>query len=127
MSKYFSTYTISNGRTFTSSISTNTYFYISSWNGAPVRACSAILEYPRTGASELGILVALLGSYAGAFGREGLPLGLSPGLGHLAWGVDPVSVQHLQEQVVQRHFVLTLHAAQVLHAFVATERREEEQ
>lgn len=30
-----------------------------------------------------------------------------------------MSVQHLQQQVVQRHFVLALHAVEVLHAFVA--------
>lgn len=29
-----------------------------------------------------------------------------------------VSVQHLQQQVVQRHDVLHLHAVQVVHAFV---------
>lgn len=30
-----------------------------------------------------------------------------------------MSVQHLQQQVVQRHLVLALHAIKVLHAFVA--------
>lgn len=30
-----------------------------------------------------------------------------------------MSVQHLQQQVVQRHFVLALHAVEMLHAFVA--------
>lgn len=33
--------------------------------------------------------------------------------------MEAVSVQHLQQQVVQRHFVLALHAVKVLHAFVA--------
>lgn len=39
------------------------------------------------------------------------------------WPVEAVSVQHLQQQVVQRHFVLALHAVEVLHAFVAAGNR----
>lgn len=30
-----------------------------------------------------------------------------------------MGIKHLQQQVVQRHFVLALYAVQVLHAFVA--------
>ena len=36
-----------------------------------------------------------------------------------------VGVQHLQQQVVQRHHVLHLHAVEVVHALVAAEEREE--
>lgn len=36
-----------------------------------------------------------------------------------------MSVQHLQQQVVQRHLVLALHAIKVLHAFVAAGSRKE--
>lgn len=35
-----------------------------------------------------------------------------------------MSVQHLQQQIIQRHFVLALHAVEMLHAFVAAEKEE---
>lgn len=37
-------------------------------------------------------------------------------------GVQAVGVQHLQQQVVERHHVLALHAVQMLHAFVTAGR-----
>ena len=36
-----------------------------------------------------------------------------------------MSIQHLQQQVVQRHLVLALHAVEMLHAFVAAGRIDE--
>lgn len=47
---------------------------------------------------------------------------MRPRLRRPFWSVDVVSVQHLQQQVVQRHFILALHAVKVLHAFVAAVR-----
>lgn len=35
--------------------------------------------------------------------------------------VHDVSVQHLQEQVIQRNHLLHLHAVQVVHAFVTAD------
>lgn len=70
----------------------------------------------------MGILATSHRPYAGACGGGSGgrgALGLFPSLGHFAWGLEPVTVQHLQEQVVQRHFVLTFYAVKVLHAFVA--------
>jgi len=39
--------------------------------------------------------------------------------GRLDGAVEAVGVQHLQQQVVEGHLVLALHAVQMLHAFVA--------
>lgn len=35
-----------------------------------------------------------------------------------------VGVQHLQEEVVHQHHILPLHAGEVVHAFVATQRSD---
>lgn len=47
-----------------------------------------------------------------------IPVSLGPELRWSDWVVKAVCVQHLQQQVIQRHFVLALHAVEVLHAFV---------
>lgn len=44
------------------------------------------------------------------------------GLGQ-TWAVHYVCIEHLQKQVIQRHYLLHLHAVQVVHTFV-TEARE---
>lgn len=44
-------------------------------------------------------------------------------LARQAGAVHDVGVQHLQQQVVQRHHVLHLHAVEVVHAFVAAQLR----
>lgn len=36
----------------------------------------------------------------------------------VGWGVQAVGIQHLQQQVVEGHHVLALHAVEMLHAFV---------
>lgn len=36
----------------------------------------------------------------------------------VGWGMKAVGIQHLQQQVVEGHHVLTLHVVQMLHAFV---------
>lgn len=51
----------------------------------------------------------------------GLLLG---GLARQTGAVHNVGVQHLQQQVIQRHHVLQLHAVEVVHAFVAAQFKE---
>lgn len=89
------------------------------------------------------VLIGLLGflcgpSAAGSPGFGHVAAGSLPLSGGLCWvdsilrgrlarqagAVHDVSVQHLQQQVVQRHHVLHLHAVQVVHAFVATNAKQ---
>lgn len=54
-------------------------------------------------------------------GGERLSVSVEPRLTRFVRPVEAVSVQHLEQQVVQGHFVLALHAVEMLHAFVAAE------
>lgn len=74
-----------------------------------------------TGTSRGGafIIATTPAAAAGAAGVGRVSVTLGPGLRWFDWAMDALSIQHLQQQVVQRHFVLTLHAVEVLHAFVA--------
>ncbi len=63
------------------------------------------------------VVIVVVADVSGGAGR--LSVSLGPALGCSVWPLDAVSVQHLQQQVVQRHFVLALHAVEMLHAFVA--------
>lgn len=90
------------------------------------------MQHSRTGGGSAGAVVAGLGTRAAASYRTApnavtaalFTVSLAPELGRPFRALDAVGVQHLQQQVVKRHAVLTLHAVQMLHPFVAAERVE---
>lgn len=90
------------------------------------------MQHSRTGGGSAGAVVAGLGTRAAASYRSApnavaaavFTISLAPDIGRPFRALDAVGVQHLQQQVVKRHSVLTLHAVQMLHALVAAERVE---
>ena len=57
---------------------------------------------------------------SGAGGGQLALAGLLWGHAHaIGWGVKAVSIQHLEQQVIEGHDVLAFHAVEVLHAFGA--------
>lgn len=82
----------------------------------------------RTDAAVVVVLMAAGGAgggFGGGWGCSGWRRhSMSPAPWCFAQGAEPMSIQHLQQQIIQRNLVLTLHAVQVLHPFIASPQTE---